>query len=225
MTDAPLPDDLAEIAREAEALVAAALDADAKQAAAKLAVQNAVEQIVNKAQEAVVKLYGYLKPGAATPILFVAWPTADAPAVPTSPVVNPEAEAPVLMPDPALPVVEAPVAEAPAPVAEAPPAPPVEAPAPVAEAPPVEPVAEAQPEVPSIQDAPLDTAIVFPADVVAPVDQVIVPPAVEQASEPAAVVGAENAVPADAFPVGEPAVEEQPAAVPFAAGHTEPTNG
>lgn len=122
MNDTPLPDDLAEIAREAEALVAAALDADAKQAAAKGAVQNAVEQIVNKAQDAVVRLYGYLKPGAPAPVLAVLWPVADAPQSPTVPVITP---------DPAPPVAEAPVAEAPvveAPVVEpaAPEAPPAD---------------------------------------------------------------------------------------------------
>jgi hypothetical protein len=198
MSDVPLPDDLAEIAREAEALVAAAQDADAKQAAAKAAVQNAVEQIVNKAQEAVSRLYGYLKPGQPTPVLAVLWPVADAPAVPTSPVVNPEAEAPVLMPDPAPPVVEAP-----APVAEAPPAPVVEAPAPVAEAP--APVAEA----PAVE-APVEAPPAPPVEPVAeaPVDQVIVPPA-------------------DDFPVGEPAGEDQPAAVAASAapGPMEPNNG
>ena len=105
MTDHALPDDLIEIIAEAEKLVADAVDADAKQAAAKLAIQNAVQGIVDAAQVSVSKLYAYLKPGSPSPILAIMWPTADAP------VAEPVAAEPVAAD---LPVGEPEVVEAPA---------------------------------------------------------------------------------------------------------------
>lgn len=185
MNDQALPDDLIEIIAEAEKLVADAVDADAKAAAAKSAIQAAVQGIVDTAQVSVSKLYNYLKPGAPSPILAIMWPVADAPAQPTAPIATD-----VVFAEPA-PAEVSVVAEVPAadPLADIPAGFPVGEP----EAPVVDPVAEAPAEVVA---APTEVvAVEAPAPDLFPVEPVggeVAP------QEPAFPVDAAEPVSADA---------------------------
>jgi hypothetical protein len=141
--DLPLPEDLAAIAAEAEKLVAEAIDADAKQVAAKAAVQNAVQQIVDAAQLSIIRLHSYLSPGSPPPLLAILWPGVGPAPQPVEVAPNPQpAPEPPAEPAPVVevgPVAVEPVAEQvddfpvgapeepePAPVVEQPPAPPAQ---------------------------------------------------------------------------------------------------
>lgn len=209
MADNNLNDDLDEVFREADLAVAAAADADAKQAVAHSAVMAAADKIINTAQRSLTRLYEYLKPGEASPIIAVLWPTG-APIPPgplpidqqTAEPVNPVAQ--LELPFDGFPTVvveEAPVA--PAPVVEAP----------VAPVPVVEAVVEAAPVDPPVEAAPVDTSPVVDVIPVEPVGGEAAPqePAfpADGAAEP---VAAEPAVIADSQAV-EPTVTELIAAV------------
>lgn len=183
MPDAPLASDLDEIVREAEGAVAAALDADAKQAAAKKAVVDAAGAITDRAQAAITKLYGYLQPGKPAPVLAIFFPT----------------ELPPVVEQPALPL------EPPAAV-EPPPAP-VEPPP----APPAEPELVAEDDIVVAPPAPPEPEIVVEPP--AAVEPVVEPtPAAEVAVDPQPTFPADPAVVQPAAPVAAPVVEEAAAA-------------